>query len=507
MVAQDHGGHSGPGDPRLQQAEERFRGLLEAAPDAIVIVGADGRIALVNAQAEVMFGYHREDLIGHPIESLVPDRFRTSHVQDRGRYITEPNTRPMGAGLELSGRRKDGTEVPVEISLSPLKTSEGTWVVSIIRDVSEQRRIKEALRQSRDQLQSMLDNTTSVIYAKDLQGRYILVNRRFESLFHVRRDAVMGKTDYDVFPRESADQFTAHDREALERGAPLETEEVASQDDGPHTYISVKFPLRDATGTPYAVCGISTDITERKRAEQQSLIHKKFLEEKIREMDDFTHVVSHDLKEPLRGIEAFSGFLLDDYASRLDEQGVQYLTFLKQAAVRMRDLIHDLLSLTAITRKDGVVRPVDVGAVLDQVKRDLDYAIRQKGVDLRVVGSMPVVAGDPTRIAEVFKNLISNAIKFNTSPQPTVTVTICEEPGVHVFSVSDNGIGIDPRYHGRIFELFERLNPQEQFEGTGAGLAICKKIIESHGGRIWVESALRQGSTFSFTLPQRGASA
>lgn len=365
-------------DLALRKAEARFRGLLEAAPDAIIILGADGRIMLVNAQAEALFGYGRAELIGQPIECLVPERLRGGHIGHRQHYQENPRTRPMGVGLDLLAHRKDGSEFPVEISLSPLTTDEGRLVISIVRDVTEQRHASQALR-----------------------------------------------------------------------------------------------------------------------------VQQTLLEEKIREMDDFTHVVSHDLKEPLRGIEAFAGFLLEDYGPQLDEQGKRYLTFLKQGAVRMKDLIHDLLTLTTLSRKERTVQAVDLNHVLGQVQSDLDFAIRQKGVEIRIASPLPVVQGETTWLGEVLTNLLSNAIKFNTSPHPVITLASREEPDQYVLSMADNGIGIDPRYRDRIFDLFERLNPQEQFEGTGAGLAICKKVIERHGGRIWVESELGKGSTFYFTIPRR----
>jgi PAS domain S-box-containing protein len=479
-----------------RKAELKFQGLLEAAPDGIIIVDRAGRITLVNAQTEKLFGYLREELLGRPIEILVPERFCKAHVGHRENYHAQPRTRPMGVGLDLTGRRKDGSEFPVEISLSPIETEKGQQVISIVRDITEQRRTSRALQESREQLQAILDYTTAVIFVKDLEGRYLLVNRRYEQLFHVTNRDIIEKTDFDLLPKETAEAVRANDQKVLESGAPLELEEVVPSDGEPHTYIAIKFPLRDASGKLFAVCGIATDITDRKRAEEK-------LREKIREMDDFIHVVSHDLKEPLRGIEAFAGFLAEDYAHLLDEEGRRYVHFLKSSAIRMKDLIHDLLTLASISRKVPTLQQVDLNQTLLRIQQDLEYTIQQKKARIECHTPLPTVVCDPTQIGEVFKNLLSNAIKFNTSSVPEVEIAVKEEERAYLFSIQDNGIGIDPRYRERIFGLFERLHPQEQFEGTGAGLAICKKIIEGCGGKIWVKSEVGKGSTFFFTLPKR----
>jgi PAS domain S-box-containing protein len=484
----------------------KFRGLLEAAPDAILIVEDDGAIALANPQAEKMFGYTREELLGKPVELLVPDHLWEKHVLHRAEYNAEPRTRPMGAGMDLWGRRKDGRVFPIEVSLSPLKVDKGFLAIAIVRDVTDRRRMEEALRQSQEQLQAILDNTTAVIYVKDLEGRYLLINKQYERLFHLPKESVVGKTDFDLFPKEMAEIYSANDRRVLSAGRPLKLEEEALQDDGNRTYISIKVPLLNQSGVPYALCGISTDITERKRAEENLRIQKELLEEKVKEMDDFMHVVSHDLKEPLRGIEAFSGFLLEDHSSQLDEEGRRYLNFLKRSAVRMKDLIHDLLSLASISRKGQCARDVNLNQILTEVQKDLEFSIRQKKARIRPLSPLPTVPCDPTWIGEVFKNLISNAIKFNRSDVPDVEIGVREEGGFHLFWFKDNGIGIDPLYAERIFGLFERLHRQEEFEGTGAGLAICKKVIEGCGGKIWIESEPGKGSTFYFTLPMKSGS-
>jgi len=226
------------------------------------------------------------------------------------------------------------------------------------------------------------------------------------------------------------------------------------------------------------------------------------LEEKVREMDDFSHVVSHDLKEPLRAIDAFSGFLLEDYAPLLGDQGAHYVRLVKGAAGRMKNLINDLLALASLSRKNAVLQQVDLSQILINVQKDLEFLISQKNAEICISPSLPMVFANPIQVEEIFKNLVSNAIKFNTSGAPRVEIGVQEKEAVYSFSIKDNGIGIDPRYFQQIFGLFKRLHLQEEFEGTGAGLAICKKLIESYGGTIWLESELGKGSTFFFTLPK-----
>jgi PAS domain S-box-containing protein len=359
--------------------DDRMRTLLESLAEGIVIIDSSRTILLVNAAAEKIFGYDRKKLIGKPHSLLIPERFCTIHEEHQTHYFEEPRIRPMGALLDLVGRRRDGSEFPVEISLSFIESEHGILVMALI-----------------------------------------------------------------------------------------------------------------------------SDITVRKRAENGLQAANAELQRSNKELELFASVTSHDLQEPLHTITSYTELLAHKYQGKLDQQADAYIRFIVGGTTHMHLMINDLLAYARVGTRGKPFGPVAMEAVLDQALDSLGKSIAESGASIDRE-ELPEVYGDGVQLAQLFQNLIGNALKFWKKDVPLRIRISAERTGSEWhFGVHDNGIGIEPRFFDHIFEIFRQLHPREEYGGSGMGLAICRKIVERHGGRIWVESRFGEGASFYFTLPVKG---
>lgn len=352
--------------------------LLESATDAMIIIDRGGQIVVANPTVERLFGHPRQELVGQSIEMLLPERFRHAHQFQRTDYFVQPHARGMGAGMELLGLRKDGSEFFVDVSLSPLKTEQGLLVMATIHD-----------------------------------------------------------------------------------------------------------------------------ITRRKQAEQQRDRLLRELESANEELKNFGYVVSHDLKAPLRAIGSLANWLSTDYADKFDDEGKEHMRLLIGRVHRMDRLIDGILQYSRVGRVKEVAVAVDLNQLVREV---IDLLAPPANFTVSVENALPTVMAEPTRLQQVFQNLLSNAINYMDKPAGEIRIA-CDAEGTTQwkFSITDNGPGIDQQHFEKIFQLFQTLAPRDRVESTGVGLSLVKKIVEMYGGRVWLESTVGRGSTFFFTLPRAAA--
>ena len=492
-------------EKHLAQMEGRYRGLLEAAPDAMVVVNPAGEIVLLNVQAEKQFGYQRDELIGQKVKNIIPEGFAERLIADGTRSAAEALAQQIGTGIELIARRKDKTEFPIEIMLSPLESSEGTLVTAAIRDISVRRAAEKHLGQMESRYRGLLEAAPDAMVVVNQRGEIVLLNVQAEKKFGYHRDELVGQKVKNIIPEGFAERLVAdalrsvEDALAQQIGTGIEL--TGRRKDGTEFPIELMLsPLESAEGI--LVTAAVRDITVRRQADANLLSKVEELKRSNEELGQFAYIASHDLQEPLRMVASYTQLLSRRYKGKLDSDADEFIAFAVDGASRMQRLIQDLLAYSRVGTKGRDLLEISSEEALLSALINLRAGIQECGAQV-THDSLPIVLADEMQLVQLFQNLVGNAIKYQSKGVPKVHISAVKNGGKKwTFSVKDNGLGIEPQYFEKIFGMFQRLHKREEFAGTGIGLAICKKIVERHGGSISVESQPGQGATFRFALAE-----
>jgi len=458
---------------------------------------------MFNPACEQIFGYLNDEVVGRNVKMLMPPPFHEEHDRYLEGYRQSGVRRIIGIGREVEGRRRDGTTFPMELSVGEARHKGEPLFAGIIRDITERKKFKKDLQESAEQLEAVVDTAVDGVILIDTLGNVRMFNPACENVFGYTQDEVLGRNVKMLMPtpfHEEHDHYLEnYRRSGVRKIIGIGREVAGRRKDG--TTFPMELSVGEArhNGEPLFV-GIIRDITRRKQSDDQKESLLKQLTASNIERGHFAHIAAHDLGQSVRMVSSFCGLLSANYGKQLDERGRQYVSIMASAAHAMQALLDDIVEHGRLDFEKGDAAWFDASKVLEEVLRSLGEPIEKSGAVV-TSNSLPTIWTIQVRFARVLQNLIANAIKYIApGTTPKVHVSVTTKLDEWIFSVADNGIGIDPQYHARIFEPFKRLHTAREYSGAGMGLAICNKIVASLGGRMSVESSPGAGSTFSFSV-------
>jgi len=491
-------------------ADIRLSAIVDNALDGLISINELGIIEHFNPACERIFGYRADEVIGKNIKMLMPEPYHSEHDGYLSHYRKTGEAKIIGtAGREVSAKRKDGSVFPMDLSISAFELEDGLHFSGVIRDITARKQAEE----KNALLAAVVASSDDAIISKRLDGTILSWNAGAERLFGYSAAEIIGRHVSVLIP-ENLRKEEEYIIGRLRQGKSVDHYETARlHKNGRHIDLSLTVsPIHNEAGDIVGASKIARDITAQKKAAAELRRYNIALERSNKELDDFAYIASHDLKEPLRGLFNNAKFLEKDYKDKLDAEGVGRLQRLGYLTQRMETLVNDLLYFSRLGRQELAIQDTDLNAVIRDIESMMEMTLTEQNAIISIPKPLPEIVCDKTRITEIFRNLITNAIKYNNQEKKIIEIgyldAVKTKTGIEkqVFYVRDNGIGIEEGFHEEIFRIFKRLNEEDDSKkGTGVGLTFVRKIVERHGGRIWLESTPGKGATFYFTINQGAA--
>lgn len=480
--------------------EKIYKSILNTSGNGFITIDNNSNVLTFNSGAEKMFGYDEDEVVGQNLKMLMPSSTARHHDDYISRYEQTGDKKIIGSGCEVVGKRKNGTPVPLFLSVDELYVGDQRFYAGILQDLTEKKKIEKALADSEYTREAFADSSSDGYWDWLVKDDYQYMSPRFWTMMGYDPETKKhhpSEWQECIFPEDLETVWNNYNIHAESKGTiPFVQEVRYKKADGSTLWVICKGQIVewDHTGQPVRMIGTHTDITALKQT-QEELIESNM------ELERFAYIASHDLQEPLRMVASFTNLLATQYNDQLDDKARSYIKYATDAAERMRELVNDLLDYSRLGHHDMEYKEIHALDKVNLVCQYIDGLIKERDVQI-THDSLPCIYFNPLQFTQLMQNLITNGIKYNQNT-PKIHIGCIERDDVYEFSVSDNGIGISTDYYDKIFDIFERLHGAREYEGTGIGLAICKKIVENAGGEIWVTSTKGKGTTFFFTVPKK----
>lgn len=491
-------------EEKIASSQKRFEAIFNSQYQFMGVMTPDGILIEVNETALNFAGLQSSDVIGKPFwecfwwtisESAKLQLKQAIPKAARGEFIRY-ETDVLGKGAVIA---------TIDFSIKPVFDDNGEVILLISegRDVTQKKLLEQKSREQEEQIRLFVRHTPAAIAMFDDNMRYMVVSDRWYKDYGLVGENIIGKSHYEIFPEISdMPEWKAIHKHSLAGSVIVREQDPFPRKDGSMHWLRWELhPWKTSNNKIGGLIMFTEDITGRMKAQDNLKKLNQQLTESNKELEQFAYVASHDLQEPLRMVSSFLQLLEKKYRSQLDEAALQYIHFAVDGSDRMKTLINDLLRFSRVGTSTDEIVPVDCNDIVANVIKVYDQKIRENNAIVEISG-LPVVKANKTQVEQLFQNLIGNALKYRGKETPHIEVGCEEDEALWRFYVKDNGIGIDPRFYDKVFVIFQRLHGKGEYGGTGIGLAICKKIVERHGGKIWIESVLEKGSVFYFSMPK-----